>query len=560
MSMNMKWRRARATAIGVAVLGLVAAGCGGSSNSGGGEGGSDSLVVYSGQVGGFQANFNPYSPTKIEGAGTIYEPLFFFNIARQEDPVPLLGTEYAWNDDGTELSITLREGVRWSDGEAFTADDVKFTFDMLRETPAINSIGFDGETTVVDPAHVTVAFDHPAFMDAANLLGKTWIVPEHLWRGVEDPSTDTMREPVGTGPYTLGTFQAQSFTLAANPTYWDGEPAVKTLRYMTLAGNQAGADALAAGQIDWQTGPVPSLDNVDQAYPGYSAVIANTFQIVLGACASEELGCEGPQTDPAVRQAIYHAMDREQLNSLAFQGVAAPMSPSFALPDRDYLSDGLRDATTPTRADADQAASILEDAGWERGGDGIYQRDGQRLSLSVNVVSGWTDYITTVNVLAAQLAEAGIELTVQQQAWNEWSDARQRGDYELMIDALSPGPTADPYWTYAYFFASANTAEVGESANTNWGRYASTEVDEALDQLRRVNPEDTAARQPLLDTIQTTVEQDMPYIPVLLNATVSVWHTDKFTGWPTDDDLYAYQAVWQSPDSAQVYKRLRPVS
>jgi peptide/nickel transport system substrate-binding protein len=514
--------------------------------------------VYTGQAGDYQANFNPYSPTLIEGPGTIYESLFFFNIAQQSDPVPLLGTEYTWNEDGTELSITLREGVQWSDGEDFTADDVKFTFDMLRENDAINSIGFDGETTVVDPTHVTVAFEEPAFMDAANLLGKTWIVPEHVWSGVEDPSTDTMTEPVGTGPYTLGEFRAQSFTLTANPNYWDGEPAVKTVRYLSLSGNQAGADALAAGQIDWQTGPVPNLENIEEAYPGYSATIVHAFQMVLATCSNTELGCEGPQTDPAVRQAISAAIDREQLNTLAFQNTASDISPGFGLPERDYVSGNLENATVPMTANAEAAAGILEDAGWERGGDGIFERDGEKLSLSVRVVSGWTDYITAVNTMAEQLAQAGIELTVQQSSWNEWSDARGRGDYQLLMDSLYPGPTADPFWVYTYFFNGDNTAQVGEAANPNWARYDNDDVDEAIAQLRQINPEDTAAREPLLDTIQTTIERDMPYIPVLTGGTTSEFHTDKFTGWPSDDDLYAYPAVWQRPDHAQIYKNLQP--
>ncbi|MDT0268049.1 ABC transporter substrate-binding protein [Streptomyces sp. DSM 44915] len=563
MTPTKRARRARAAIAGGALCALLATGCGGgSSNDGGGGGGgggagSDTLNIFSGASGDFQANFNPYSPTKLEGAGSIFEPLFFLNIARSEDPVPLLGTEYSWNEDGTELSITLREGVEWSDGEAFTADDVKFTFDMLRENEAINSIGFDGETTVVDDTHVTVAFESTAYMDAAELLGRTWIVPEHIWSDV-DPATDTMTEPVGTGPYTLGEFKAQSFTLTANPNHWDGEPAVKTIRSLSLSGNQAGADALSAGQVDWLTSPVPSLDRVEEVYPGYTSVVANTFQIVLGTCSNEELGCEGPQTDPAVRQAIYHAMDRETIDSLAFQGIAAPMSPGFGLPDRDYISPDLENQVTEMTGDVESATAVLEAAGWERDGDGLYQRDGEELSLSVRAVSGWTDYITTLQTMTEQLRAAGIELIVEQSSWNEWSEARGRGDYELIIDALNPGPTADPYWQYINYYTSENTQPVGENTNTNWARYANPEVDAAIEELSHIDPADADARQPHLDLIQTTIEQEMPYIPVLLNGTVSIWNQDKFTGWPTEDDLYTFPALWQSPDNSLVYKNLRP--
>ncbi len=117
MSLTSRIRRRTATALaGVAAIGLLATGC----SSGGSGGGADAstLIAYTGQAGDYQINFNPFSPTKIGGLGTIYEPLFFFNKAQVSDPVPLLGTEQSWNEDGTELSVTLREGVKWSDGEA----------------------------------------------------------------------------------------------------------------------------------------------------------------------------------------------------------------------------------------------------------------------------------------------------------------------------------------------------------------------------------------------------------------------------------------------------------
>jgi peptide/nickel transport system substrate-binding protein len=537
---------------------LLAAGCGGSDSSGSGP--SDTVVVYAGQAGDYTSNFNPYSPTMIDGPGTIFEPLFFFNISRQDDPKPMLGTAFAWNEDGTELTITLREGVTWSDGEPFTAADVKFTFDLLVANEAINAIGFTGQTEVVSDTEVRVTFDQPSYMDGPQLLGKVYIVPEHLWSAIDDPATDPVNEPVGTGPYTLGEFKPQSYTLTANANYWGGEPAVRNVRYLALSGNQAGADALEAGQIDWQTGPVPDIAGVEENYPGYKAITVPAFQIALITCSSVELGCEGPQTDPAVRQAIYYAMDRNQINELAYQNTSSEISPGFALPERDaaYLSADLRDRTAPMTADPTRAEDLLENAGYTRGSDGIYERDGQRVSLSVRVVSGWTDTITAANTLKEQLAEAGIELNVQQSSWNEWSDARGRGDYQLVYDSLYPGPSPDPYWIYNYFFYGENTAPVGEAANPNFARYQNDDIDEAINALRRMDPADTTARQPYYDAIQAQIEQDMPYIPVLTGGTTSEYNADKFSGWPTEVNLYAFPAVWQRPDNSQILMSLKP--
>ncbi|RKN38986.1 ABC transporter substrate-binding protein [Streptomyces hoynatensis] len=558
--MSLRAGRVRAAVVGASALALLVAGCGDSPGGDGGSTAADTLIVP-GQNGDYVRNFNPYSPNAIEGSGTIFESLFYFNLAgRSQEPTPLLGTDYAWNEDGTELSITLRDGVSWSDGEEFTADDVKFTFDLLASGGVPNTTGFSGTTEVVDPTHVLVSFEGPAYMDGPQLLGKIWIVPEHLWSAIEDPGTDPVNEPVGTGPYTLTEFKPQSFTLTANPGYWGGEPALTHVRYDALSGNQATADALSAGQVDVFSGPVPDIAHVEEDYPGYQAITVPMNQTVLDTCANPDLGCEGPQTDPAVRRAVYYAMDREQLNALAFQDTGGEVSPGFALPERDaaLVSGELEDPTAPMSADQDRVDEILTGAGYARDGDGFYARDGERLSLTVKVVVGWNDYITALDVLTEQLAAAGIELTVAQVSANEMLDARARGDFELLIDALYPGPAADPYYLYSYFFGSENTAEVGESASTNYSRYSVPEVDAAIEALRRTDPADTEARRAHYDAIQARIEQDMPYIPLLTAGTTTEFHAEKFGGWPSAEDMYAFPATWSHPDQAILYTHLRP--
>ncbi len=288
--------------------------------------------------------------------------------------MPLLGTEFSWNDDGTELDVTLRDGVTWSDGEAFTAEDVAFTFAMMQKYPAVNGSGFEGTATAADDTHVTFTFDEPAFVRGPDILS-TPIVPEHLWSSI-DPTTDVIEHPVGTGAYTLDNFKPQAYTLAANPDYWGGEPAVKTVRFISLSGNQAGADAIAAGTIDWQTGPIPDIQNTHTNFPDYDAYTQAQNQMVLATCSSAELGCTGPQTDPAVRQALYYAMDRTQLNKLAFMDTASAMSPTFALtPSQDsFVSDSIAEKQVPMTAQADKSAALLEADGWAKGADGSTPR------------------------------------------------------------------------------------------------------------------------------------------------------------------------------------------
>ncbi|GGL91969.1 peptide ABC transporter substrate-binding protein [Curtobacterium citreum] len=557
--LNRSRRLAIAAAAIVTTAGLALTGCSSSGTAASSDSAS-TLVAYTGQSGDYQINFNPWSPSNIGGIGTIYESLFFITNVNTADPKPLLGKSYEWNADGTQLTIELRDGVEWSDGEPFTAKDVVFTLDMLKQDKSLNSIGYTGTAKAEGDAKVVVSFDEPSFVLGPNLLGKTWIVPEHLWKGI-DPATDVMREPVGTGPYTLGNFKAQAFTLTANKDYWGGAPAVKTVRYLSLSGNTAGADALKQGSIDWQTGPVPNMDDIAGNYPGYDGITIGQNQMALITCANTDLGCSGPQTDPAVRHAVADAINRKQLNSLAFANTASDISPTFALTttQKDMISKDVSPAVMPNSPDTDAAASTLEGAGWKKGSDGIYAKDGQKLSLTVEVVTGWTDYITAIDTMTQQLKAAGIELKAQQSSWNEWTDKKTKGQFQLAIDSLGQGPTANPYYLYNNNLATSNTAKVGEAAATNLSRYSNPDVDAALAKLKAINPEDKAATQPELDTIQQHLVEDMPYIPILTGGTTSEVHTAKFTGWPTQDDLYAFPAIWASPDNAEVFKALKPV-
>jgi peptide/nickel transport system substrate-binding protein len=548
----------------MAALALTLSACaddaGSSSKSGKTSAADATLIAYTGQAGDYQVNFNPYSPSSIGGLGTIFEPLFFQNKAKISDPVPLLGTESAFNADGTELTVTTRAGVKWTDGQPFTAKDVEFSFNLIKKNQAINTWGFDGDVKATDDTHVVFTWKKPAYVIAPDVLSQVVIVPEHLWKDAGDPVNYVAKEPVGTGAYKLGTFKPQAFTFVANPDYWGGAPKIKTIRFLSLSGNQAGADGIAAGTIDWQTGPIPDIQNTHQHFPNYDKFTAWQNQMVLASCSSADLGCTGPQTDPAVRQALYYAIDRTQLNNLAFDKTANAVSPSFALtPTQDqWMSPEINPKTAPDKADPAKAASLLEADGWAKGSDGIYAKGGKPLTLTVEVVTGWTDYITGLQAITAQAKAAGIKIETSQSSWNGWTDKKNKGNFQLVIDALYQGPAPDPYYVYTYFFTTANTAKVGKTSGLNFGRFSDPAVDAAVSQLKGLNFTDTAARKAQFDIIQKQLVDEMPYIPVLTGGTTSIWNTKKFSGWPSDANLYAFPAVWSRLDSAQIFKALTP--
>lgn len=566
--MSIRTRRTRrpilAAVAAVAALGLTLSACSGdsgdegSSEAGGttADAGPTSISVSFGEI---VENWNPFSPTALQPTrGVIFETLYWYNLASEEDPTPMLATGYEWNEDGTELTITTREGVLWSDGEPFTAKDVAFTFNLINSTPELNTSGTAATAEATDDTTVVLTFPDTSFMQEPSVLGNQGIVPEHIWSKIDDPTTNVNSDAIGTGPFKLKDFSTESFVLEKNEDYWGGAPAIDEVRYIPLDSADANAAALVAGQIDWMSAFLPGLDQLLADNPELSYVNTPALTASIFTCSNADLGCEGPQTDPAVRQAIYWGIDRTQLNQLAGGGFAGTASPTLLIPGRDDAWITNPDyVSAPEGADVAKANQILDDAGWTVGDDGIRTKDGERLSLTIQTVSGWSDFISLNDAMTQQLAAVGIELKPTQVAWNEWNDNQTQGTYQLSLDSIGLGASSNPYFTYIGKYHSNNTVPVGEPATAgNSARYDNPDVDAALDTAAATADENVQKEQYAI--IQDALMEDMPYIPIYVNSMLTQFNTDRATGWPTNDDPYAMPATWKAWDAGIVLQRIVP--
>lgn len=552
------------TALGTAPLALAA--CGQSSNldTGGGGGSQERPIITTTANTGLAENFNPHSPSVISLIqGLIYETLFYFNPLQpiDQEPTPLLGESYSWNEDGTVLTVATRSGVTWSDGTAFTAKDVAFTFTKIQETEALNAAGTAPSAEAIDDTTVEITYAEPSFTEGPNALSRTWIIPEHLFADVEDLATYANPEPVGTGPFALDSFSPESYLLLTNDSHWDeGKPAIGGIRAIAISGNQSGTDMWLAGEIDYMSTAIPNLEEHVESNPDLAFTNTGISQMALMAASNPELGCEGPQTDVAVRKALYVGMDREQLSKLAFFDLGADISPSFALPERDadFIDPSIENA--PWTAQREEAKTILEDAGYSPGGDGIYAKGDVKLSMTVSCPTGWSDYVTALDTLAAQYKEIGIELIPQQVSVNEWNDAKATGTYQLVIDAVGQGPAPDPYYPYRTHFSTDNTVPVGENGNPyhNVTRFSDPDVDAALDAAAATDDPEVKKQQYFL--IQQRLAEVMPAIPVMIGSSLTEYNTSRVTGWPTAENLYAYPMAWAAPDNSMVLKAVVPAT
>lgn len=544
-----------------AALLLAACGNGNGNDAGGADqdatGGGDvdgelaPVTIHANSVNTYQVNFNPFSAAALHGTrGFIYEPLIA-TTPMADEPIPWLADEMEFNDDGTQVTFSLREGVTWSDGEEFNAEDVAYTFNTMAEHPATNPAALDiVDATSVDDHTVEVTFDSTMFAFGP-AIGNVVIVPEHIF-GNEDPVEFTNDEPVGTGPFVLGTFDQQLYTFVSNPEYRDSEEImVEELRFPANT-EQTFTTSLQAGEIDWSGGFVSNIDTLfvsgDPENRGYWFPGGGLVNVIVNLE-------NAPFDDLAVREALSLAMDREQITQVAMEGYTPPAHPT-GLPQPAYES-----ALSPEYADAsfsrdvEEANRILDVAGYEMGDDGVRTTpDGERMSYSLPVPSSWVDWVTVVGLLEEQFAEIGIDIEPQGISFEAWVEDRNNGSFDITMASVAIGQS--PFDMFRSIMSSEYLGD--DSVAANFSRYSNEAADEALSSY--ANTEDPAEQQAALDVLQELVVEELPVIPIFPAPNWYQYNTANWEGFPNEDDPYAFGAPFQFPDTMLVVHNLTPAN
>jgi peptide/nickel transport system substrate-binding protein len=548
----------------LAAAGLAAAlvaGCGSEKGSSGGSNIATSKIINVSTTGtGVVANFNPYAAASslVGTQGLIYEPLFYFNTVRSGDIQPQLGTAYSFADNGKTINVTTRQGVKWSDGQPFSAEDVAFTFTMIKNNAKLNLGSLPIiSATAADATHVTLAFSQGMYTKLSNIVGGTAIVPKHIWSSLPDPAAYTNEKPVGTGPFMLTSVSQQNWVVERNPNYWEaGKPKIKGIRFIQFSGNDSVTAALAAGQIDWCGGFIQDIDkqfiSKDRAHNHYinesQALITNLLPNLDKSVLA----------DPAARKAVSQAINRDQLIKQAFAGYGKPVSVT-ELPVpllNEYIKPEYQNSPLLTY-NPQQAAQTLAQAGWAKGADGVYAKGGKRLSFTVMTVEGWSDYISALQIITQELKAAGIEMKTQQVSYPAFATAQQVGNFDTLItNTYSDDGT--PYSFYARSFDSTRTAPVGKQADSNYGRFRDATVDQALRTIEQTAPDQKDAIKTQIMKIQDVVATQLPFIPLQQSSALVEYRTANVTGFPTEDNHYAFAAPFGWWGLGVVAKNLVP--
>jgi peptide/nickel transport system substrate-binding protein len=535
-----------------AAAALLLAGCGGSGGSGGGSAGGSGVLTIANVAGQtWTCGFNPFNPSvNYLSFGFVYEPLVYINALKNNAETPMLATSYQWGADKKSLTFTIRDGVKWNDGKPMTADDVAFTFNLMKAHKGLDfnalwdsilsSVSASGNT-------VTMQFTAPADPYLYYIAGDTPIVPKHVYgsgSAGKDPVKFQDAHPVGTGPYAVDPCAANNIVYTANTHYWQpGLPKVKKMNYPAYTDNDPANLDLASGKDQWGGQFIPGIEKLyvsrdPQNHHYWFPPITNVALF---------FNMQHPVTgNPAVRQALAYAIDREQVSKIGESGYQpAANQTGVVLPTYQQRYDSAAaDAAGYGKPDTAKATQLLASAGYS---------PSHPLKLHVITISGYTDWDASLAEIKQQLKPLGVELTVDDLAGGTFDDRLFKGDFDLAYYSEVGGP--GPYYELRQILHSANSAPLGENAASNFGRYNNPAVDKALDDFASA---DEATRHQLLNTVQEAMLRDVPVIPTTENVNWYQYNTKQFSGWPTEQDPYALPAPWQIPDNEQVVLHLEP--
>ena len=540
----------------VVAAGLAFTGC---SAGGGGGGDSSNKVLTIGMPNGPQApNQNPLATgsasLSLGYAYVVYESLMQINeLHPTDEPTPWLAESVEWNDDSTQAIITAREGVKWSDGEDFTADDIAFSIQLRKDNPELNidfpdqygDISVDGDT-------VTVDFTTSQYVNRDKLY-KLLIVPEHIWADV-DPVQFTDDEMIGTGPYLLDQFTPQSVTMKPNPDYWGGQPKVGTLRYDTFNDNNGLTTALTTGEAQWGWTFIPDYENtfIAKDPEHFHQVAGGGFGVDVLYLNNETK----PFDDPAYRRALNLVVDRAEISEKAGYGVWPQISSVTGLPQPSgdaYIAPEFDGAEL--EVDVDGAKQLLTDAGytWDSS-DKLVDPDGTAVTFTLTNPAGWSDYLSALDIIKAGAEQLGATATVEPAVQDTWfNDIIPFGNFQASLHWTDGGST--PWNMYSNIMDGASYVPLGESATWNFGRYKNDAVTQALADFKAGT--DDNARSAALDVVQKAFVEDVPGLVIWSRPAVAQYSTVNYTGFPTDEDPYANPQP-TGPQAALILSKLVP--
>lgn len=478
-----------------------------------------------------EGTLTPY--TYVTGTGWLFLHMVYDSLLaldQQNEPQPLLATDWTVSDDGLTHTLPLRDDVVWHDGEPFTADDVVFSFefaaanDHSRWTPAVERVV---DIEAVNDHEVAITLEQPDGTFQIRPLADMPIFPRHVWEGHGDPEGAPLEDAVGTGPYQLVDYTTeQRYRMEANPDYFLGAPTVDAIEFAVIPERATAFSALRAGEID-------------VAFHSLEPQLVEQFEqqddvaIAQGAGFRSELlqfNVEHPPLDqPAVRQAIGYAIDVDELVDVVLLGFGTPGTQGFAHPDSPLAVDPI-----PHVHDPDRARSLLDEAGLQEDADGRRTFEGEPVTLSLIADAADPIRIRSAEIVSEMLDAVGITVTVEpmertsvtDRVWPEF-DVSQGRDFQLAMFGWSPPVMLDPFRLGSLVHSDFSRGSI------NIGGLRSDELDALVDEFDAETDPDR--RNELMQAIQEGIAEERPFVTLFYADLIFAYRPDVYDQWVFQD-------------------------
>lgn len=355
---------------------------------------------------------NPFLSTDVYSAlidGFIFEGL----VKADPDtgaPIPSLAEKWDISTDGLTYTFHIRNGVKWSDGQPFTADDAKFTFDTIMnpKTDTVRKSLYSKvkSFTVVDPMtlRVTLSQVYCPFLISSMTMG---LVPKHILQNSPDINKDAFntKHPVGTGPYTFVEWlNGDHVTLQANPDYWNGAPKIGQFIYKVVPNGTVLGEQLKTGEVD--------LGVIDPSVLASMQKQSNVTVISNDALGYTYIGYNQARPlfqDKLVRQALTYAINRKAIVDKILFGQGSVLN--APIPARSWAYNPAVANLYPY--DPNKAKALLKQAGWTPGPDGILAKGGQKLAFTSIFSSNSTPVTQLMTIAQQEWKAVGVQCTLK---------------------------------------------------------------------------------------------------------------------------------------------------
>jgi len=516
--------------------------------------------------------WNPLLSSVNAMTGIMYPSLYLYTPYTDEW-IPYAASSYKWVDKYT-LEVKIRDEAKWWDGQPVTADDVVYTWKLgTRMVVPFITPYWDYLEDVVAVDSKTVQFrTSEAKLNYFQMLGvlPQIILPKHRWEALEakygiklttDFKDDNASEIIGAGPYKAYKVTESSFSYIRVDDWWGkdifGVPTPKYIVYIIPKDNTAAALAFEQGQRDEMTHFIPKIWEMWEVKKlPVRTYYAHPPYFVGGGIDFLWMNYKTKGLDnPAVRRAIAYALNVSEMIEKAYYNyglMAKPVPIIHTSAAAKYINQTLLNEYGWS-FNIEKAKKILDDAGIKPGADGIrVLPDGTRLSFTIEVPYGWSDWMMMCDMIASYLKEIGIEVKTNFPDFSVWWQHLTDKKWDLVIGWADASPGFAHPWNA---FRSTMDPRISHPSG-NWENYNNPEVASLIDQLPRET--DPAKVQAIYSKLQEIWLKDIPGVPLFYGATWYEYSEVQWVGWSNEENGFWFANFWSWPSNMPVLFRLAP--